>query len=103
MKPGSQPYGGRERTGKIRQSWDEAIAEGQARRNAMLDYLAGEIAAGRVGAIVGSPHGLIGSMVPPVTVSDDGALVKFQLSPHLHLSEEKQLEQTGDRQWQISF
>jgi hypothetical protein len=104
MKPGSQPYGGgRERTGKIRQMWDDAVAEGKARRDAMLDYLAGAIAAGRVGAIVGSAHGLIGAMVPPVTVDDDGTLVRFQVSPHLHLSEDKQLEQMGDRQWQISF
>ena len=61
------------------------------------------LAAGRVGRIVGSAHGLIGSMVPPLTVDDDGALVRFQLSPHLHLSEDTQMEQTGDRQWQISF
>ncbi|HKY22025.1 MAG TPA: hypothetical protein VJM31_12480, partial [Vicinamibacterales bacterium] len=86
-----------------RQMWDAAVAEGTARRDAMLDYLAGEIAAGRVGGIVGSAHGLIGSMVPPMTVDDDGALVRFQLSPHLHLSEDTQMEQTGDRQWQISF
>jgi len=103
MKPGSQPYAGRERRGKIPEMWDDAAAEGKARRDAMLDYLAGEIAAGRVGRLVGSARGLIGSMVPPVTVDDDGALVRFQLSPHLHLSEGHQLEQTGDRQWQISF
>lgn len=104
MKPGTQPYGGgHERTGKIRQMWDAAVAEGTARRDAMLDYLAGEIAAGRVGGIVGSARGLIGSMVPPVIVDDDGPLVRFQVSPHLHLSEDEQLEQTGDRQWQISF
>jgi len=103
MKPGTQPYGGRERTGKIRQLWDDAMAEGKARRDAMLDYFAGEIAAGRVGGIVGSAHGMIGSMVPPMTADDDGALVRFKLSPHLHLSQDEQLEQTGERQWQISF
>ena len=82
--------------------WQEAVAEGTARRDAMLDHIAAQVAAGRIGAVVGSPRGLIGSMVPPITVDDDGEFVRFQLSPHLHLSEEKHLERTGDRQWQIS-
>jgi hypothetical protein len=103
MKPGSQPYGGkRERGGKVRQLWQDAVAEGTARRQAMLDNIAAQIAAGRVGAVVGSANGLIGSMVPPVTVDDDGEFVRFQLSPHLHLSEDKHLAHAGDRQWQIS-
>jgi hypothetical protein len=103
MKPGSQPYAGkRERKGKVAQLWTDGVAEGTVRREAMLDNLASQIAAGRVGAVVGAAKGLIASMVPPMMVDDDGEVLRFQLSPHLHLSEDKDLEQTGDRQWQIS-
>jgi hypothetical protein len=103
MKPGSLPYGGkRQRGGKTAELWAEAVKEGTGRRNGLLDNVAAQIAAGRVGAFVGSPRGLLGSMLPPVTVEEDGEMVRFQLSPHLHLSEEKDLEQTGERQWQIS-
>jgi hypothetical protein len=103
MKPGSQQYAGkRERGGKVAQLWKDAVVEGTARREAMLENLAAQIAAGRVGAVVGAAKGFIASMVPPMTVDDDGEFVRFQLSPHLNLSEDKNLEHTGDRQWQIS-
>jgi hypothetical protein len=103
MKPGSLPYGGkRQRGGRTAEMWAEAVKEGTGRRNGLLDNVAAQIAAGRVGAFVGSPRGLLGSMLPPVTVEEDGEMVRFQLAPHLHLSEEKDLEQTGERQWQIS-
>src|SRR4029453_6132513 len=78
------------------------LPTGGNRRNGLLYNVAAQVAAGRVGAFVGSPRGLLGSMLPPVTVEEDGEMVRFQLSPHLHLSEEKDLEQTGERQWQIS-
>lgn len=103
MKPGSLPYGGRRvRGGKVAALWADAVNEGTARRDALLDNIAAQIAAGRIGAAVGSANGLIGSMLPPMTVEDDGELVRFRLSPHLHLSEDKHLEATGERQWQIS-
>jgi hypothetical protein len=103
MKPGSLPYGAkRVRGGKVAEMWAEAVAEGTARRAAMLDNIAAQIAAGRVGAIVGSPNGLMGSMVPPMIAEDDGDLVRFQLSPHLHLSQDEQLQRIGDREWEIS-
>ena len=66
---------------------------------AILNFAVASVA---IGAVVGSANGLIGSMVPPVTVDDDGEFVRFQLSPHLHLSEDKHLAHAGDRQWQIS-
>ena len=103
MKPGSRPYGGRrERGGKPAELWADAVNEGTARRDALLDHIAAQVATGRIGGIVGSAKGLMGSMLPPMTAEDDGELVRFQLSPHLHLSEDKDLEQTGERQWQIS-
>ena len=106
MKTGSLPYveaGKRRRGGEIADLWDNAVKEGHSRRQALLDNIAAQIAAGRVGAIVGSAKGLIGESVPPVLAEDDGDVVRFQLSPHLHLSERKQLEDAGEQQWQISF
>jgi hypothetical protein len=103
MKPGSLPYGGkRARGGKTAELWTEAVSEGTARRYALLDHIAAQIAAGRVGSMVASARGLLGAMVPPLTAEDDGEMVRFKLSPHLHLSEAKDLEQTGARQWEIS-
>jgi hypothetical protein len=105
MKPGSMPFGGKRARGaktKIAELWADAVNEGTTRRAALLDNIAAQVAAGRVGAVVGSAKGLMGTMVPPMTAEDDGDMVRFQLSPHLHLSEDKDLEYTGERQWQIS-
>jgi hypothetical protein len=105
MKPGSQPYGGkRSRKGKIEARWVAAQKEGQERRTALLDNIAAQIAAGRVGALLGSTKGFMGSMMPPMLAEDDGNVVRFRSSPHLHLSEDEHLanEDSGARQWEIS-
>jgi hypothetical protein len=105
MKPGSQLYGGtRARTGKIQERWIAAQQEGSERRAAMLDHIAAQIAAGRVGALLGSSKGFLGSLMPPMTADDEGDVVRFRSSPHLHLSEDTHLasEDSGARQWEIS-
>jgi hypothetical protein len=105
IKSGSIPYGGkRVRGGKIASLWAAATADGAARRQALLDNVASLIASGRAGSIVGSPNGILGSQVPPVVVDSVGDAVRFHLAPHLHLSENRDLdaEESGERQWQIS-
>ena len=108
IKPGSQPYGGRRaRTGKTAENWRTAVAEGVARRTALLDNITAQIAAGRIGTVLGSPQGLMGSHQPPMTAEEDDInnVVRFQISPHLHLSEDDQetaANETGERQWEIS-
>jgi hypothetical protein len=105
-KPGSHPFGGkRNRRGQIAEEWTKAVNEGIARRTALLEHIASQIAAGRIGTLVASPKGLMASLVPPMTAEGDGEIVRFQLSPHLHLSEDKHVAaetETGERQWQIS-
>jgi hypothetical protein len=105
-KPGSQPYGGRRsRTGQVADDWAAAAAEGEARTRELLDYLAARIAARHVGPVVGSPAGLLGSLVRPMTVDDDGAVLRFRRTPNMHLSETTHLDDeaaTGERRWQIS-
>lgn len=107
MRPGSQPYGGkRQRRGKSRVKWDAAVAEGLARRQALLESVAAQLADGRVGAIAGSGQGLLGSQAPPLTAEVDGDnRVRFRLSPHLNLSSDRQQQEakaSGERKWQIS-
>ena len=105
-KPGSLPYGGkRVRGGETGKRWTEAVAEGVARRAAMLDNIAAQVASGRIGPILASAKGLMASMVPPMTADEDGETVQFRLTPHLHLSDpdrEAETPKTGEREWQIS-
>jgi hypothetical protein len=106
MKPGSEPFGGKwSHEGKLATQWLDAQKEGTERRTFLLDTLAAQIAAGRVGALLGSSKGMMGGLMPPMTADEDGAFVRFQWSPHLHLSEDAHLaaeEETGARQWEIS-
>lgn len=105
-KPGSLPYGAaRSRTGAIQRQWEAAVTEGAARRDALLANIAAQIAAGRIGNSIGGEKGLLGSQMPEITAEGDDELVQFQLSPHLHLSDDEHLdeaEETGERQWEIS-
>ena len=99
MKPGSLPYGGkRSRGGKIAESWKAARAEGIARREELLDNLAGQIAAGRVGTVAATAKGLLGA-VPPLIADEEDDKVRFRLAPHLHLNHEE--DQPGARPWEI--
>lgn len=105
LKPGSIPYGGtRQRGGRVADMWKGAVIEGTARREKLLNDIASQIAAGRVGNIIGSAKGMLGTMVPSLLADTDseGAL-RFRLAPHMHLSEDHHLdEHEGERPWQIS-
>jgi hypothetical protein len=105
-KPGSESYGGkRPRQGKTAEEWAKAVREGAARKAELLGFLAAQIAAGRIGTLLGSPNGLMASMVPPMIAEGDGEQVRFQLAPHLHLSGDEHVDnalETGERQWEIS-
>jgi hypothetical protein len=101
MKPGSLLYGGkRVRGGIIAERWESAVAEGTARRKELLDNLAGQIAAGRVGAVIGSAKGLLGAAVPPLIAEGEEDQVRFRLSPHLHLSHDEE-DPPGARPWEM--
>lgn len=100
MKPGSLPYGGkRVRGGNVAEGWESAVAEGIARRKELLDNLAGQIAAGRVGAVISSAKGLLGA-VPPLVAEEEEDQVRFRLSPHLHLSHDDE-DHPGARPWEM--
>jgi hypothetical protein len=108
-KPGVQEYGkplslNNRETALVRR-WRAAVEEGKRRRDALLKDVAAQIAAGRIGVAIGTEKGMLGSRMPPLTAETDGNMVKFRLSPHLHLSEDHQTEDeenAGGRQWEIS-
>ncbi len=104
-KPGSIPYGGKWSRRAVQREWESSVQEGTARRDALLENLTVQIAAGRIGIVIGTEKGILGSRMPPMMAEEDDVLVRFQLSPHLHLSEdshELEAEDIGGRQWEIS-
>jgi hypothetical protein len=103
-KPGSQPYGGkRRRSGIVAERWAVAVAEGTRRRAEFLDDLAQQIASGRIGSLIGSVKGLLGTRVPPGIAEGEDGTVQFRMAPHMHLSEERHLdEESGGRRWELS-
>ena len=106
MKPGSEPYGGkRTRRGKKAEEWAKAVREGDARKAALLDHLAAQIAAGRIGTLLGSPKGLLASHGAADDRGGRRGPGAFPTSPHLHLSSDEDVandSETGERQWEIS-
>jgi hypothetical protein len=104
-KPGSLPYGGkRVRRGHVAALWQEAIDRGVKRRQALLDNIAAQVANGRIGSVIGTEKGLMGTHLPPLIAESEDGNVQFRLSPHLHLSEKHQLDDddSGERKWEIS-
>lgn len=89
-------------TGGKGEKWEAEIAAGQKRLNDFLNDLARKIKSGEIGSEIGSSKGLVGSLVPPITVQKQHGVLKFELSPHLHLSGEEHEHYKGGKQWQVS-
>ncbi|MGD8322519.1 MAG: serine protease [Gemmatimonadota bacterium] len=92
-KPGTERGEGRR--------WNRVAAEGEARRKAFLDELARRIRSGHVGAALGGSKGLVGTLVPPLTVRRENGVLRFSLSPHLTLDADLDHFE-GRRGWQVS-
>lgn len=105
-KPGSEPYSSRSgSTGRKAKFWKFALACGKARRKALLDDLARQIADGQVGKLIQSPLGMLGKDIPSLLAKTmpDGS-IQFQRSPHGHLrSQTTNPDLLGQRTWEISF
>ncbi|MFH1340472.1 MAG: serine protease [Pseudomonadota bacterium] len=78
-------------------------AEGEARRNELLDTVAARVAAGTIGETVGGELGLLERASPPFGFQMVDGTVRFSLAPHFSARDEHEHEDTGERQWQISF
>jgi hypothetical protein len=84
------------------EKWEAENAVGKKRLSDFMNDLAKRIQAGQIGAVLGSSKGMVGSLVPPVTVSKQDGVLKFELSPHLNLSGEDHEHYKGGKQWQVS-
>jgi hypothetical protein len=78
-------------------------AEGISRRKELLDTVAARNAAGMIGETIGGELGLLERASPPFTVQHVDGTVRFGLAPHFSLAGDTPHDDTGDRQWQISF
>ena len=83
-------------------AWQEEIAAGEKRKAHFLSDLSKRIAAGQVGAALGSSKGMLGTQIPPLTVRQEGGMLRFELSPHLNLVGEDVDHYQGGRQWEPS-
>jgi hypothetical protein len=72
-----------------------------ARRQVFLDAVAERIRAGRIGDVPGSPVGLVGHRVPPLTTSVVDDSIRFALTPHFGIHDDAD-DEMGGRQWLIS-
>ena len=84
------------------EKWEAENAAGKKRLSDFLNDLAKRIQSGQVGAVLGSIKGMVGTLVPPVTVSKQDGILKFELSPHLNLSGEDHEHYKGGKRWQVS-
>lgn len=77
--------------------------KGAARRTELLETIAARVAAGAIGETIGSELGLVERATPPFGFQKIDGTIRFQLAPHFSLRGDVELDETGDRQWQISF
>lgn len=78
-------------------------AAGAQRRAELLDTIAARVASGTVGETIGGELGLLERATPPFGFQRIDGAIRFQLSPHFSIRGDIERDQTGDRQWQISF
>jgi hypothetical protein len=93
-KPGS--------VGGTGEKWDAENEVGKKRLRDFLNNLSSRIKSGQVGAALGSSKGMVGTLIPPVTVSKKDGVLKFELSPHLSLCGEDHEHYKGGKSWQAS-
>jgi hypothetical protein len=95
-KPGTLPVG----DSKAAQTEQ---TDGFRRRDQFLHTIAARVASGEIGETVGGELGLLERASPPFTVQRVDGGIRFGLAPHFSLSGYGERDETGDRQWQISF
>jgi len=96
-KPGSEhdTHGGNQK------EWIKEVAAGKVRRVEFLEILAERIKSGHIGSALGSSRGMLGTLIPPLTVQKDDGILKFELSPHLSLKEDHKHSKLRKR-WEVS-
>ena len=83
-----------------------AVAEqaaGAKRRAELLDTIAARAESGTIGEMIGGELGLLERATPPFGVQKVDGTIRFELAPHFSIRGDAENDNTGDRQWQISF
>lgn len=83
-------------------SWQDERKEGVKRLEKLLEDLAARIQSGHVGSILGSGKGILGTQVPPLVVKKQDGILRFNLSPHMHVAGEDHEHYEGGPQWEVS-
>jgi hypothetical protein len=78
-------------------------ADGLRRRAELLKTIAARVEAGTIGESIGGELGLLERASPPFTAQYVDGSVRFGLAPHFSLRGDASQDDTGERQWQISF
>jgi len=76
--------------------------QGKRRRQAFQKNISHRISAGHIGAIIGSGKGLLGSLIPQMTVEKKMGHLDFRLSPHFKLNDDVNNNFKSNRKWEIS-
>lgn len=82
---------------------DAEMAKGRARRQDLLDTVAQRLVAGMIGKAVCGSLGLMKRTAPPITAPAQDGLVRVRLAPHLSIHEAKYADESGEKQWLMSF
>jgi hypothetical protein len=76
-------------------------ARGLTRQAAFLEALTRRIRSGRIGTTVGGEKGLLARAIAPLTARTIDGTVRFELSPHFGITDDKD-DVHGGRAWQMS-
>ncbi|MGR9079532.1 serine protease (plasmid) [Rhizobium leguminosarum] len=82
-----------------------ALADWQAgklRRAAYLEALARRIDEGMVGQELAGPEGIVGRSTPPLLARDEAGQVRFEISPHFHIHDDKDDANLRGLKWRTS-
>lgn len=92
--------------GEIVGTSEDAIAEqtaGVERRRELLTTIAARVKAGSIGETIGGELGLLERASPRFRSRTVDGFLRFELAPHFSVKDDVEDDNTGDRQWQISF
>ena len=81
---------------------DNGNLHGKRRREAFLKNLKHRITAGHIGALISTGKGLLGSMIPQMTVEKKMGRLDFRLTPHFSLNDDTSTHFKSNRKWEIS-
>ncbi len=93
-KPGTHVSGGR--------GGDRELEAGEQRRDRILDDIADNVGAGRIGVALASERGMLGTHMAPLMVREAEGALRFEITPHLNLSGDAHSESKGGPRWEIS-